>query len=183
MICTTLESSHSQLSYSIQIAKNGSIIRTIWTSRVERVFQAQHAQRYEKEVMKGVRALKLKMEKETGVDIPLSRPPEGGTTATVAVIQNNFIHTGWVGDSKAVLGRYVNKAMTAVDLSTEHNVELNKKEVERAEGQGGTVCGKYITVNGAEGMIQLLRSLGDCGHHEHGKHCPRHRLLYHFAPD
>jgi serine/threonine protein phosphatase PrpC len=147
----------------ISAEQSASMIKIVFET-----FQKQHTARYEKDILQPVLALKEKMEKETGVDLPLTRPPEGGTTATIAVIQNNFVHMGWVGDSKAVLGRVKNRAVSALDLSTEHNVESHANEVERAVKQGGSVCGKYIAVGGAEGMIQLLRSLGDCGHHHKG---------------
>jgi serine/threonine protein phosphatase PrpC len=149
---------------NITLEQSALMVKTVFEA-----FQKQHTARYEKEILKPVLALKQKMEKETGVDIPLTRPPEGGTTATLAVIQNNSIHMGWVGDSKAVLGRMKESTITALDLSTEHNVDLHPEEVKRAIQQGGTICGKYVAVAGAEGMIQLLRSLGDCGHHQHGQ--------------
>jgi serine/threonine protein phosphatase PrpC len=55
--------------------------------------------------------------------------------------------------------------VTGVDLTEDHNVESNEKERTRAVASGGAVAGRHIAVDGAEGMLQTLRSLGDVPHH------------------
>ena len=70
------------------------------------------------------------------------------------------------GDSRAVLCEITPAStVSAIDLSNDHNVESNPAEVARAEAAGGGRCGKYMAVNGADGMPQVTRSLGDVAHH------------------
>ena len=53
-------------------------------------------------------------------------------------------------------------------LTTDHDVG-NDSELDRVnKSSSGGVCGRYVSVNGAEGMLQVTRSLGDVPHHSGG---------------
>eukprot|EP00802_Teleaulax_amphioxeia_P015713 Tamp_15809.p1 GENE.Tamp_15809~~Tamp_15809.p1 ORF type:complete len:257 (+),score=42.38 Tamp_15809:554-1324(+) len=130
-------------------------------------FQAVLTREYENDVAKPVEDLRLAMEKEQGFSIPRSLPMMGGTTATTAIVVDKYLSLAWVGDSRAVLcGVGENGVLYAQELSADHNVEASAAERERAEAKGGVVVGKHIVVDGAEGMVQVLRSLGDVPHHK-----------------
>lgn len=61
-----------------------------------------------------------------------------GTTAVALVISANIATIGWVGDSRATLGRYTNGAWTAVPLTQDHKPGA-PNEHERIITSGGTV--------------------------------------------
>eukprot|EP00277_Geminigera_cryophila_P032559 CAMPEP_0173130868 /NCGR_PEP_ID=MMETSP1102-20130122/60296_1 /TAXON_ID=49646 /ORGANISM="Geminigera sp., Strain Caron Lab Isolate" /LENGTH=372 /DNA_ID=CAMNT_0014042065 /DNA_START=34 /DNA_END=1152 /DNA_ORIENTATION=- len=130
-------------------------------------FQSVLAEEYESQVVRPVEELRIAMEIEHGVDIPKSFPMKGGTTATTIVVTDKYLAVAWVGDSRAVLCCIdEGGALTAHDLTSDHNVESSTKERERAEAKGGVVIGNRICVDEAEGMVQVLRSLGDVPHHK-----------------
>lgn len=134
---------------------------------------ADHQQRcaaeYEQAVMTPMMEAKKKIEDETGVELPTLYPHEGGTTATVCVVDGPTLTTAWVGDSRAVLAR-VGKdgdgkpVVEAHALTVDHDVD-NEAELKRIETAGGSVFGRYFAVKDADGILQLSRSLGDVGFH------------------
>ena len=153
----------------------------------------------------------------------------GGTTATTAIVADNYLAVAWVGDSRAVLcceafcmshctcssctgvGRFPRTHVplgfdsskkkkgldedcniTATDLTRDHNVvctnanrtqntlvlpspptvsltcvrcdgvvqSSNASERQRAESRGGVTVGKYVAVDGAEGLsLSLTRAV------------------------
>ena len=129
--------------------------------------QQMFATEYEKEVQIPLEKEHKKFEKSEGIALPLSLPMIGGTTATIVLVVGPFMVVSWVGDSRAVMCQ-VNSdgAICAVDLTVDHNVESNATERSRAIAAGGAVAGRHIAVDGAEGMLQTLRSLGDVPHHK-----------------
>jgi hypothetical protein len=177
-------------------------------------FQQRRQEVYERDWLAPVLAIKRQMEAETGVEMPTTMPSEGGTTATLVLIEPagsgsrpstatktsnstdstdrsapsdlGRVHVACVGDSRAVLGKVlgtvgnsaggilsgggilsnISSEVRGVPLSTDHNVESSEEEVARAVGRGGAVCGKYMAVGHMDGMLQVLRSLGDCGMHQ-----------------
>ncbi|EGC37248.1 hypothetical protein DICPUDRAFT_94116 [Dictyostelium purpureum] len=73
-----------------------------------------------------------------------------GTTATLAIIDNDQIKVGWVGDSMAVLFRSFNngKDYTPIQLSNDHKPE-NSQEKKRITSTGGRVvfrCGCWRVI-------------------------------------
>ena len=67
-------------------------------------FQTKQKENYDTQVLPQVMELKKQFEEETNMEMPMSLPMVGGTTATVAIINEDKLAVGWVGDSKAVLG-------------------------------------------------------------------------------
>ena len=123
---------------------------------------------YEKEVKGPLEKARKAMEKSEGMSLPMSLPMIGGTTATVVLVVDRFLLVAWVGDSRAVMCHVEGGSppnITAVDLTEDHNVESNEKERARAVASGGALAGRHIAVDGAEGMLQTLRTLGDVPHH------------------
>lgn len=70
------------------------------------------------------------------------KPKSSGTTATIALLDNNKLHVSWVGDSKAVLLTTPHRKflqMRAFELTDDHNFTM-KGEVERVKSKGGFVA-------------------------------------------
>lgn len=65
--------------------------------------QARLQAEYEQAVVPGVLALKRRIERESGYEMPMALPCSGGTTATVAVVYRGVLHVAWVGDSRAIV--------------------------------------------------------------------------------
>lgn len=61
-----------------------------------------------------------------------------GTTAVAIVVSGNAATVGWVGDSRATLGRYSDGAWTAVPLTQDHKPAA-PNEHERIIASGGTI--------------------------------------------
>jgi len=80
---------------------------------------------------------------------------QGGTTACVAVLINDTVVVGNVGDSRAVLCRN----NVAVPLSRDHT-PARLDEVERIRAAGGEVDAGDVVVGGEE--FSLTRAIGDC---------------------
>ena len=129
---------------------------------------------YKKEIQIPLEKEHAKLEKSEGIALPMALPMVGGTTATLVLVVGAFVITSWVGDSRAVLCRVIestndegggNTVVTAVDLTIDHNVESNVEEKNRAIAAGGAIAGRHVAVDGADGMLQVLRSLGDVPHH------------------
>ncbi|EGB12115.1 hypothetical protein AURANDRAFT_8234, partial [Aureococcus anophagefferens] len=91
--------------------------------------------------------------------------PEGGSTATVLRVEGSTLTVAWVGDSRAALAR---RDGGAEALTSDHNAENSESERDRVEAAGGTIAGAYVGVDGAEGLLQVTRSLGDRAHHVGG---------------
>jgi len=95
-----------------------------------------------------------------------------GTTATCCILSKERIVTGWVGDSRAVIGRRNGKATLA--LTDDHRPEL-LEEAQRIASAGGLIRrangnGPMRVYGGAGGAVGLMltRSLGDMEMHEYG---------------
>jgi serine/threonine protein phosphatase PrpC len=69
-------------------------------------FQQEREEDYEIRHLKQVREAKAKAEAESGLTMDMMYPQDGGTTATALLLEDNMVHLAWVGDSKAVLGRF-----------------------------------------------------------------------------
>jgi len=83
----------------------------------------------------------------------------GGSTALFAVIGENKMHIGNIGDSKAVIFR----DGEALTLTTEHNAN-NKEERRDVESRGGWVFEKKVNEHTrylVQGALEVTRSLGD----------------------
>ena len=137
-------------------------------SDIQKIFTAE----YERDVKAPLEKARKAMEKSEGISLPLSLPMIGGTTATIILVAGDLLFVAWVGDSRAVVGCVVESetgsmddVIESVNLTVDHNVEANESERNRAIGAGGAVAGRYIAVDGAEGMLQVTRSLGDVPHH------------------
>lgn len=61
-----------------------------------------------------------------------------GTTAVATIVSGSTAVLGWVGDSRATLGRYVDGAWDAVELTQDHK-PMSPPEHERIISTGGTV--------------------------------------------
>ena len=63
----------------------------------------------------------------------------------------------------------LHKHCEVVALTKDHNIENNEEERERVSLQKGAfVLEKHLGVDGAEGMVQVTRSLGDVPFHKNG---------------
>jgi len=83
-----------------------------------------------------------------------------GTTAIVAVINEDKMVVGNVGDSELILGRNGN----ALSLCDVHNPKRNHKEVERIEQEGGKIYNDRLahpSLNPAIFNIAVSRAIGD----------------------
>ena len=129
-------------------------------------FQLELAKEYEMNVATPIEEMRIAMEKQEGFSIPRSLPMKGGTTATTAIVAEKYLAVAWAGDSRSVICCMdAEGVLSAYDLTTDHNCSSGE-ERERAESRGGVVVGKHIVVDEAEGMLQVLRSLGDVPHHK-----------------
>ncbi|KAH8059911.1 hypothetical protein JL720_13721 [Aureococcus anophagefferens] len=88
---------------------------------------------------------------------PKLLPPEGGSTATVLRVEGSTLTAAWVGDSRAALAR---RDGGAEALTSDHNAENSESERDRVEAAGGTIAA-HAGADGAEGLLQVTRSLGD----------------------
>ena len=134
----------------------------------ERIFHTFHLSlenEYNEKIRHPLEKMRKKMEKDAGVPLPLHLPMVGGTTATVAIMVGDLLSIGWVGDSRAILCSVDSDGIHAAELTRDHNVASNSAERKRAEDAGGAICGHHVAVDEAEGMLQVLRSLGDIPHH------------------
>ncbi|KAJ8608766.1 hypothetical protein CTAYLR_007813 [Chrysophaeum taylorii] len=61
-----------------------------------------------------------------------------GTTAVVCVVTSNVATLGWVGDSRAILGRFADGSWSAASLTIDHK-PTSAAEHERIVASGGTV--------------------------------------------
>lgn len=116
---------------------------------------------FERTVVPQVKAMKERMQAESGVELPPLLPNGAGTTATVAVLHGKRLYVAWVGDSRAALISCApgSTAPLGVDVTRDHDVD-NEAERARAEEQGGAFVGRHVAADGVEGMVQTLRSLG-----------------------
>ena len=96
-------------------------------------------------------------------------PHEGGTTASVLLAVGALLTVAWVGDSRCVVARrrYGRRVWQPVCVTTDDDCR-NAGEVARMAAAGATCAPPYFAVPGAEGMIQVTRSLGDCAFHTGG---------------
>jgi len=86
-----------------------------------------------------------------------------GTTAAVAVVKENQLFVGNVGDSEIVLCIEGNKALTLTEV---HNPKRNEKEAERVENMGGVLYQGRVAhpVYSPELIsIAVSRAIGDYG--------------------
>ena len=136
-------------------------------TRLFHKFQERHERRYDDTVARDMAAQWEAFEHEHGFAPPRLLPPEGGSTATVALVEGDALTVAWVGDSRAVLAtrRAPGAALEAVALTNDHNAAASTAECARLEAAGATVAGLYVGVDGAEGLLQVTRSLGDRAHH------------------
>ena len=128
-------------------------------------FQDRHDRRYDDTVGRDVREQWDAFEAAHGFAPPKLLPPEGGSTATVLRVEGSKLTVAWVGDSRAALAR---RDGGAEALTSDHNAENSESERDRVEAAGGTIAGAYVGVDGAEGLLQVTRSLGDRAHHVGG---------------
>jgi serine/threonine protein phosphatase PrpC len=174
--------SDSSEQLSVQSIHNLTVRATTAFTAVFADVQKNFTTEYNKEVKIPLERERTKLEKLEGIDLPVSLPMLGGTTATIVLVVGSLLLTCWVGDSRAVLCRVVEESnennerssegnkigqntVTAIDLTIDHNVESNEKEKYRAIAAGGAIAGRHVAVDGADGMLQTLRSLGDVPHH------------------
>ncbi len=87
-----------------------------------------------------------------GQDVNISVSRTGVDTANISSIQGADVrdHSDAIVEVNA--------------LTTCHDVK-NERELARAVAAGGQLCDRYISTEGADGYMQLLRSLGDCAFH------------------
>ena len=132
-------------------------------------FQRAHERRYDDLVARDVLEKCAAFEKEHGFPAPRVLPAEGGSTATVARIRGDELCVAWVGDSRCVLAtRTARGGVAASPLTVDHNAASSAAERDRVEAAGGHVAGVYVGASGAEGLLQVTRSLGDRAHHAGG---------------
>ena len=87
----------------------------------------------------------------------LSRPSSSGTTATVALIQDNHkLYVGHIGDSRAILCR----ENTARTLTKDH-CPSDPEEARRIKAAGGTVITDSIGRIMVNARLCMSRSIGD----------------------
>ncbi|KAJ1686029.1 hypothetical protein LUZ63_017419 [Rhynchospora breviuscula] len=86
-----------------------------------------------------------------------------GTCCLVGVIQRNTMRIANAGDSRAVLGRKVGHKVEAVQLSTEHNANLEeiRREMKARHPDDSQIVEFKHGVWRIKGIIQVSRSLGD----------------------
>ena len=136
---------------------------------------------YEENVLEPARKLQRKIEAESGVRLgKQAMPQDSGTTASVVILYGNRALLGWVGDSRAVLvssvggsakgsSQLAKKPTHSRALSVDHNISAgDRDELQRVTQAGGTVLGRHFAINGADGMFQLTRSIGDVPFHRSG---------------
>lgn len=135
-------------------------------------YHARHAKRYDASIAADVLRACEAFEREHGFPAPRCLPAEGGATATIAVVEGDALTIAWVGDSRAVLARRppggAGGALSAEPCTVDHNAASNGPERDRVEAAGGTVAGVYVGCSGAEGLLQVTRSIGDRAHHDKG---------------
>jgi hypothetical protein len=71
--------------------------------------------------------------KDSAIDCSFS-----GAATTVSVLKGSVLTTAWVGDSRGVLGRRVNGAVQAFDLTQDHKPSQPEEEA-RIKAAGGRV--------------------------------------------
>ncbi len=90
-----------------------------------------------------------------------------GTTVTVAVVKEGWIHLGHVGDSRAILVRKIGTEIIPVVLTRDHKPHL-AEEKSRIEQHGGVV--KIMKHDGSSRVfckrknypgLSMSRALGD----------------------
>ncbi|KAJ1453304.1 phosphatase 2C-like domain-containing protein [Pelagophyceae sp. CCMP2097] len=133
-------------------------------------FQAQHAVAYDAAIGRAMAHKCAAFEAQHGFKPPCAYPPEGGTTATVLVVEGDKLDVAWVGDSRCVIATRAaedpaDDGISATALTIDHCVGSNAAERARVEAAGACTEGEYLGVDGAEGMLQVTRSLGDWAHH------------------
>ena len=72
-------------------------------------FHCECEKMYKDGILKAALEEKARREKEQDVRLKMNLPQDGGTTATSVLIVGNRIIIGWVGDTRAILGRHVDK--------------------------------------------------------------------------
>ncbi|KAJ3669301.1 hypothetical protein LUZ60_011251 [Juncus effusus] len=86
-----------------------------------------------------------------------------GTCCLVGLIHNNTIHIANAGDSRAVLGRRSGSRVEAVQLSEEHNANLEevRREMKAEHPDDPGIVEFKHGVWRIKGIIQVSRSIGD----------------------
>ncbi|KAK3247096.1 hypothetical protein CYMTET_43396 [Cymbomonas tetramitiformis] len=93
-------------------------------------------------------------------EIALEKGFMDGTTAVVAVLVDDRLVVGNVGDSELVLCR----GRTAMVLTKMHNTKKNKEEAERVKAAGGRIWKDYLghpKFNPAAVSLAVSRAIGD----------------------
>lgn len=137
-------------------------------SSVFRAFQDRHEKAYDDQIAAEVDRARDEFEKAQGYSAgPRTLPAEGGTTATVVVVDGDELTAAWVGDSRAVLASFCDGGkVEGTALTDDHNVSSSQVERERCEAAGGMILGNFVGAPNADGMLQVTRSLGDRAHHD-----------------
>eukprot|EP00747_Dinoflagellata_sp_TGD_P111988 gnl/TRDRNA2_/TRDRNA2_171349_c4_seq1.p1 gnl/TRDRNA2_/TRDRNA2_171349_c4~~gnl/TRDRNA2_/TRDRNA2_171349_c4_seq1.p1 ORF type:complete len:372 (-),score=73.86 gnl/TRDRNA2_/TRDRNA2_171349_c4_seq1:267-1382(-) len=90
-----------------------------------------------------------------------------GTTSTMIVHRDGYLHAGHVGDSRAVLARGNMPKLIAEDLTNDHkpNNEPEKKRIQSAGGQvrriGGDITHRVFVMGKTYPGLAMSRSIGD----------------------
>ncbi|RYF07321.1 MAG: protein serine/threonine phosphatase 2C family protein, partial [Deltaproteobacteria bacterium] len=119
-----------------------------------------------------------------GVGDDMTRDPTidsqfSGTTVLVVHVTTDTVTSAWLGDSRAVMGRYNNKHLSLVELSRDHKPEdpVERRRITKLGGcvrqlkdENGVKCGPYRVFKPSSTVpgVNFSRSLGDQVIHKYG---------------
>lgn len=85
---------------------------------------------------------------------------KSGSTAVIALLQNDMLHVAWLGDSQLVIVRND----SAISVTKPHKPD-DPEEKQRIESQGG--CVVWLGTWRVNGMLSLSRAIGDANFKPH----------------
>lgn len=102
-----------------------------------------------------------------------------GTTVLVVMVTHDTVTSAWLGDSRAIMGRWTDNKLKLVELSQDHKPEIpaEKKRITKLGGcvrqlkdENGQKCGPYRVFKPSSTVpgVNFSRSLGDQVIHKYG---------------
>eukprot|EP01029_Cantina_marsupialis_P029662 TRINITY_DN781980_c0_g1_i1.p1 TRINITY_DN781980_c0_g1~~TRINITY_DN781980_c0_g1_i1.p1 ORF type:complete len:371 (+),score=88.44 TRINITY_DN781980_c0_g1_i1:37-1149(+) len=128
-------------------------------------FQLKREKFYTENVVAEVKKIHQQLQSESGIYLDPVYPIDGGTTATCVVATENSLVFGWVGDSSVIAVYQKGDVLVPEKISLDHDLKCTEESA-RVLRAGGKVSDNYLTVDQADGAIQVTRSLGDAPFHK-----------------